>query len=157
MRIKADYLRFVAVASIFAATVTALFAGSWYVLDRILNPLKRLGVTYEIQSGEHAEFQNVQFFYQRGQSRVEGPIIYGEDLNITYRRVRNEPFPEIVVGSDVDERRSTVLKLNLTDPKKPEFELVATNMGVAYYPPWGEYYKRNEATDLLLPIPNSKK
>src|SRR4051812_13046880 len=98
----------------------ALTLCSAFILWTYRNPLKQYGISYEIDSGEHQELQFLWFYWNRGQHRITGPRITGEDLYVTYKRTEGEKVPEIVVRSQSSEGHYAVLRVNFTDSAKPE-------------------------------------
>lgn len=127
--------------------LTVYYAGIfWHTYE----PLKKYGVTYVIDSGEHEESQDLQFYWERNQRRFEGPRVFGDNLFVTYKHVDHEDVPELVVGSRGHPSDFAVFKLNFTDSSKPPFELVGREMmGVRYAPPWENYYKSDPDGQLI--------
>jgi hypothetical protein len=118
------------------------------------NPLAKYGVTYTINSGEHAEYQWVNFYLDRDGKRINGPEIHDDDLSVSFKQVDGDNVPEIVVQSDTYRSHSATLKLNLSDRSKPEFELVECHdMKVEYMDPWWSYYKEDPETHETFPVP----
>ena len=106
---------------------------------RDYNPLKKYGVSFEKTHGEHASFQTIRFSLDRNQKHIIGPAIVGDDLYVSFKTVTGEAAPRIVVRSKDYKARYIVLKLNFTNEKKPEFEIVENHMMGISYPALGLY------------------
>ena len=95
------------------------------------------GVTYEILSGQDGSFEWMYFYISRNGKRIDGPVITGSDLDLKLRYLHPGDTPEIVLWSEDYGATYLVMKPNLTDPKKPGFEILEDqNLGV-WYPPLG--------------------
>jgi hypothetical protein len=113
-----------------------------YYINEQREPLKRYGISYEKDFGEHQEFQFIWFYWNKNGHRIIGPRISGEDLYVGYRYRQNAKIPDIVVQSKSDRLHFVVMRINFVDLAKPEFELLENHMiGVVYQSPWDVFYK----------------
>lgn len=120
------------------------------------NQLAPYGLTYELRYGEHQDFQTMAFHWDpRHRTHpplTTGPLVTDDDLYLRFQKGPGEDAPRLIVRSEVYPSHQAVFRLNFTDPGKPEIELLENHgMGVAYPPPWSDYYRRDEATGGLTP------
>jgi hypothetical protein len=148
------------VLSAFGLVLLSLLSGAllWWVLSLLEPPhlVAKYGVTYEKTWGEHEEYQTIWFHWNRHGKKIDGPMLTGDDLYVSFLTVNGTDVPEIVVKSETDKSISAIFKLNFSDGKKPEFELVQNHrFNVRYPPPWSDYYETSE--DETEPVPTATK
>lgn len=116
-----------------------------YLLVWQHEPLEKYGVSYSIDFGEHEEYQHMWFHWDRGDRKIKGPCVVGEDLYVEYKYYDDSKYPDIVVRNGLDRFSHATLRLNFDDPSKPDIELLENQgMGVRYTPPWDDYYPNQQ-------------
>jgi len=137
------------------ATLIVVALVRWAIASwKSYESLGKYGISYKITSGEHEEFQTLQFFWKRNQNTVDGPLITRDDLYVDLKYIDNVNAPEIVVRSETLKGDFAIFRLNFEDKTKPEFELIENHMmGIEYTPPWSYYYTRDPNTEELEPEP----
>ena len=105
-----------------------------------MNPLSKYGFSYVKTYGEHESFQHIQLYLDKGQKRVTGPEITGDELYVRYEWHDKNDVPDIVVQSSIHMDRFATMRLNLYDAQRPEFEIVDNRMMTISYSPLGYYW-----------------
>jgi hypothetical protein len=116
------------------------FVSVTYWLLKPRSPLEKYGVFFEKTSGESDSLQDLQFYLKREGARIQGPLIHGDQLYITYQYRNEEEVPDAVVRSNVYIHDFVTVRLNLSDKSKPEFR-IPTHEGLTInYPPLGYHW-----------------
>jgi len=101
------------------------------------HPWAKYGVTITEDHGDSDTLLFFQFHLTRDGKEIEGPRIQGDILTVTYRPRADSSVPDAVVRSDVYHNCYVIVRLNLSDPSKPEFEIPDKTCLSIWYPPLG--------------------
>jgi len=120
---------------VFFGLVIGLAFG-WLAYQRkTCNPLVKYGVSYEITYGEHEEYQCFHLIWKRDKEEIDGPLLWGDNLDVKFLYANDDSIPEIIVRSDDEKNDVAIFRLNFNDKSKPEFELIECHGFFAQYPP----------------------
>ena len=97
------------------------------------NPLRKYGVFYSWDHGEHYEVTILSFWLQTDKGKIDGPSFLGDNLTMEFSRVGGDPIPEIVVSAKNDPSSRAVVKVIVEDGKAVRFHIVEANrIDIAY-------------------------
>jgi len=117
-----------AIISLAAAGVLFL---CWWLFIYQSNPLKKYGVEYKIEHGEHYSVVIISFWVQAGNERIVGPSFIGDDLAVSFADVDRDGIDEIIVKSKAGNQ--AIAKLIIKDGKAIGFHILQSDqIGISF-------------------------